>query len=444
MMRPHAGRPSMPGFCRDCFTDAIETAPRCAACGSPRLIRHVLIHTLAIAHVDCDAFYAAVEKRDDPSLADKPLIIGGGKRGVVSTACYLARTYGVHSAMPMFKALQACPHATVLKPDMAKYVKIGRQVRAAMLELTPQVEPLSIDEAFLDLTGTDRLHRMSPAHSLARFARRVEADIGITVSIGLSANKFLAKIASDLDKPRGFAVLGRDEAVGFLSAKPVGFIWGVGKVSAARLQRDGYNTIADLQRADETDLMKRYGVEGRRLWRLSRGIDDRSVNPERESKSVSAETTFGDDMASYKPLEKILWSLSEKVSARLKSGGLSGTTVQLKLKTADFRLRTRARSLAEPTQLAGRIFESGRELLGRELAGTRFRLIGIGVSNLDEAGKAATLDLVDRRRERTAKAERAIDRVREKFGKAAMVKGLVFDGAIDQDDDEESTSSRPR
>src|SRR3954451_10685133 len=277
----------MPGFCRDCLAEIPDAAPRCAACGSPRLIRHALLHELAIAHVDCDAFYAAVEKRDDPSLADKPLIIGGGKRGVVSTACYVARTYGVHSAMPMFKALKACPHATVLKPDMAKYVKVGREVRALMLELTPQVEPLSIDEAFMDLTGTDRLHGTSPAQSLARFAKRVEANVGITVSIGLSANKFLAKIASDLEKPRGFAVLGRDEAVAFLATRPVGFIWGVGKVTQARLQREGFHTIADLQRGDEPDRMRRYGLEGRRLWGLSRGIDDRLVNPERETKSVS-------------------------------------------------------------------------------------------------------------------------------------------------------------
>jgi DNA polymerase-4 len=412
-------------------------------------VRHPLLDSLAIAHVDCDAFYAAVEKRDDPSLADKPLIIGGGKRGVVSTACYVARTYGIHSAMPMFKARKLCPHAVVLKPDMAKYVKVGREVRALMFELTPLVEPLSIDEAFMDLTGTERLHGMSPAHSLARFARRVERNIGITVSIGLSANKFLAKIASDLEKPRGFAVLGRDEAIAFLATRPVGFIWGVGKATQARLQRDGFNTIADLQRGDETDLMRRYGVEGRRLWRLSRGIDDRSVNPERETKSVSSETTFNEDVASFRPLEKTLWSLSEKVSSRLKASGIAGSTVTLKLKTADFRIKTRARSLGEPTQLAARIFEAGRDLLAREIDGTKFRLIGIGLSNLDEAGKADPVDLVDRTDARTAKAEHAIDRVREKFGRAAVVKGLVFDGvpkdrSVEDDDDEESTSSRPR
>jgi len=426
----------MPGFCRDCFTEAADTAPRCAACGSPRLVRHEQISLLAIAHVDCDAFYAAIEKRDDPSLADKPLIIGGGKRGVVSTACYMARTYGIHSAMPMFKARKLCPQATIVKPDMAKYVKVGREVRRLMFELTPLVEPLSIDEAFMDLTGTERLHGMTPARSLARFAKRVETDIGITVSIGLSANKFLAKIASDMDKPRGFAVLGKDQAVAFLSPKPVGFIWGVGKATQARLQRDGYNTIADIQSGDETDLMRRYGVEGRRLWRLSRGIDDRSVNPERETKSVSAETTFGEDTASFKPLERTLWSLSERVSARLKTSSIAGSTVNLKLKTADFRIRTRARSVGEPTQLAARIFAAGRDLLEREIDGTTFRLIGIGVTNLVEADKADTVDLVDRKGERTAAAEHAIDRVREKFGRAAMVKGLVFNGTQDRPADD--------
>ena len=427
----------MPGFCRDCFADAGEGTRRCPSCGSPRLIRHAQLNALAIAHVDCDAFYAAVEKRDDPSLADKPLIIGGGKRGVVATACYVARTYGIHSAMPMFKARKLCPHATIISPDMQKYVRVGREVRKLMFELTPQVEPLSIDEAFMDLTGTERLHGRSPARSLARFSRRIEADIGITVSIGLSANKFLAKIASDMDKPRGFAVLGRDEAVSFLSTRPVGFIWGVGKVSQARLQRDGYNTIADLQRADETVLMKHYGVEGRRLWRLSRGIDDRSVNPERETKSVSAETTFGEDITSYKPLEKILWSLSERVSRRLKASGIAGATVTLKLKTADFRIRTRARSLGEPTQLAGRIFQAGRDLLAREIDGTQFRLLGIGTSNLVEAEKADAADLIDRGGERAAKAEHAVDKVREKFGSGAMIKGLVFDGTRQADEEED-------
>ena len=414
----------MNAFCRDCSADAGDPATRCRPCGSPRLVRHADLHRLAIAHIDCDAFYATIEKRDDPTLIDKPLIVGGGKRGVVATCCYIARTFGVRSAMPMFEALRRCPNATVIKPNMAKYAAVGRQVREAMFKLTPQVEPLSIDEAFLDLTGTERLHGMSPAKALARLAREVERDLGITVSIGLSSNKFLAKIASDLDKPRGFAVLAPVEAPAFLAEKPVGFIYGVGAVSAARLAQDGFRIIADLQRADEHDLTRRYGVEGSRLWRLARGIDDRRVDPERETKSISAETTFERDIADLRPLEQHLWALSEKVSVRLKAYALAGSTITLKLKTNDFKIRTRARSLAGPTQLAGRIFEAGRDLLRHETGRTRFRLIGIGVSQLEETHGADLADLLDAR---TAKAEHAVDALRAKFGRDAVVKGLAIE-----------------
>jgi len=412
------------GFCRDCVKDVADTAMRCRACGSPRLARHTELDRLTIAHIDCDAFYATIEKRDDPSLADKPLIVGGGKRGVVSTACYIARTYGVRSAMPMFEALGRCPNATVVKPNMAKYVEVGREVRKRMRDLTPLVEPLSIDEAFLDLTGTERLHGMSAARVLARFAIAVERELGITVSIGLSANKFLAKIASDLDKPRGFAVLAPSEAVAFLASKPVGFIYGVGAVSAARLANDGYRTIADLQRADLRDLMRRYGEEGLRLSRLARGVDERKVDPDRETKSVSAETTFDRDIGDFRPLEQHLWHLCEKVSSRLKAQGLAGATVTLKLKSADFKIRTRARSLGSPTHLAARIFAAGRDLLKNEVGATRFRLIGIGVSALDEGGGDDLADLIDLR---TAKAEHAVDALRSKFGRDAVIKGLSID-----------------
>jgi DNA polymerase IV len=417
----------MAGFCRECLTDLPDRAARCPACGSPRLVRHPELDRLAIAHVDCDAFYAAIEKRDDPSLRDKPLIVGGGKRGVVSTACYIARTYGIRSAMPMFQARRLCPHATVVPPDMAKYAGVGREVRALMLALTPLVEPLSIDEAFLDLSGTERLHGRSPAKSLAAFARTVEDRIGITVSIGLSENKFLAKLASDLDKPRGFSVLSRAEAAAFLAPKPVTFIWGVGKAMGAALAREGFRLIADLQRADETELMRRFGTEGLRLARLAHGIDSRDVSAERETKSVSAETTFETDIAAFRELERTLWRLSEKVSGRLKAKELSGSTVTLKLKTADFRLRTRARSLAAPTQLAAKIFAAGRELLEREADGTRFRLLGIGVSALASPEDADPADLVDRRGARDKAAEHAVDRLRAKFGRAAVVKGLAIE-----------------
>jgi DNA polymerase-4 len=417
----------MAGFCRECLEDVPDRAARCTACGSPRLTRHPELGRLAIAHVDCDAFYAAIEKRDDPSLRDKPLIVGGGKRGVVSTACYIARTYGIKSAMPMFQARRLCPHATVVSPDMAKYAAVGREVRALMLGLTPLVEPLSIDEAFLDLSGTERLHGRMPAKSLAAFARTVEDKIGITVSIGLSENKFLAKLASDLDKPRGFSVLSRAEAAAFLAPRPVTFIWGVGKQMGAALAREGFRIIADLQRADETELMRRFGTEGQRLARLSRGIDSREVSADRETKSVSAETTFESDIAAFREMERTLWRLSEKVSGRLKAKELSGSTVTLKLKTADFRLRTRARSLAAPTQLAAKIFAAGRELLEREADGTKFRLLGIGVSALASPEDADPADLVDRRGARDKAAEHAVDRLRKKFGREAVVKGLALE-----------------
>jgi DNA polymerase IV len=411
-------------FCRDCLSDAPDNAIRCTACRSPRLARHPELHSLTIAHIDCDAFYATIEKRDNPDIADKPVVVGGGTRGVVAAACYVARTYGIRSAMPMFEAKRRCPDAVVIKPNMAKYVQVGREVRKAMFALTPLVEPLSIDEAFLDLSGTERLHGMSAAKALAGFAIQVERDFGITVSIGLSTNKFLAKIASDLDKPRGFAVLGAAEAVSFLAGKPVGFIYGVGAVSAAKLAADGFRTIADLQRADEHDLMRRYGEEGLRLWRLARGIDGRSVNPERDTKSISAETTFNHDIGEFRPLEHYLWELTERVSARLKANSLAGSTVTLKLKSADFRIRTRARALGAPTQLASRIFAAGRDLLKHEVGATRFRLIGIGVSNLEDALGDDLADLIDRR---AAEAEHAVDRLRSKFGRNAVVKGLALD-----------------
>jgi DNA polymerase-4 len=414
-----------PGFCRDCRRDVASQARRCPACGSPRLIRHPEAETLSIAHVDCDAFYATIEKRDDPELADKPVIVGGRQRGVVLTACYIARTYGVRSAMPMFEARRLCPHATVVRPDMDKYAHVGRQVRAAMLDLTPLVEPVSIDEAFMDLSGTARLHGMSPGKALAGFALRVERELGITVSIGLSCNKFLAKIASDLDKPRGFTLLGRRQAASFLAPNPVSLIFGIGKVTQARLARDGLRTIGDIQRRDQGDLVRRYGAEGARLARLARGIDDRAVIAERTAKSISAETTFEHDISDFRQLELRLWRLTEEVSARLKRSGLAGATVTLKLKTADFRICTRAQSFDRPTQLAVRIFAIGRELLERETDGTKFRLIGIGLSSLTAADGADHDDLLDRR---TAAAERAIDRLRQKFGNKTVIRGRAFDG----------------
>ena len=414
------------GFCRDCLKEQAAQARRCLACGSPRLLRHPELYRLTLAHIDCDAFYASVEKRDNPELADKPVIIGGGKRGVVSTACYIARIHGVRSAMPMFKALEACPQAVVIRPDMEKYVRVGREVRAMMQELTPLVQPLSIDEAFLDLSGTERLHHDPPARTLARFARRVEQEIGITVSVGLSYCKFLAKVASDLQKPRGFSVIGQAEAIDFLKAKPVTLIWGVGKAFAATLERDGIRAIGQLQTMEEADLMRRYGTMGRRLYRLSRGLDERSVEIEGEAKSVSSETTFNDDLARQEDLVTHLRGLSEQVAFRLRKSALAGQTVVLKLKTADFKTRTRNRRLDSPTRLADRIFRTGLQLLEKEVDGTKYRLIGIGVSDLADPDLADPPDLVDPQASRRAAAEDAINKLRDKFGRTSVETGYTF------------------
>src|SRR6201992_28620 len=414
-----------PGFCRDCLAEQKDEARRCRACGSPRIVRHRELYALTLAHIDCDAFYAAIEKRDNPELADKPVIIGGGKRGVVSAACYISRTFGVRSAMAMFKALELCPSAIVIHPDIAKYVRVGREVRHTMQSLTPLVEPLSIDEAFLALSGTQRVHGMIPAKVLARFAQQVERDIGITVSVGLSCNKFLAKIASDLDKPRGFATLDQEDARVMLAEKPVGFIFGVGPATQERLSQRGYRTIADLQRADEIELMKQFPSDGRRLWRLARGIDDRRVVADRGAKTISSETTFEADIRDFATLEKLLWRVSGEVSQRLKSSSLAGCTITLKLKTADFRQRTRSQSIMAPTPLAAKIFAVSREMLAKEIDGTAFRLMGTGLRAVRAGSSAHDTDMLDRR---SADAERAIDGLRKKFGDAAVIRGIAYDG----------------
>ena len=424
-MPDHVNNPEY-GFCRDCMVPQSGKTRRCSHCGGPRMARHTELYELSIAHIDCDAFYASVEKRDNPALRDKPLIIGGGRRGVVSTACYLARIKGVHSAMPMFKALEACPEATVVKPNMEKYAAVSREVREMMRSLTPMVEPISIDEAFLDLSGTDRLHRDPPARVLAGFVREVETEIGITVSVGLSYCKFLAKVASDFEKPRGFSVIGRAEAKSFLSDKPVGMIWGVGKASEKALARDGIRSIGQLQAMELDTLMKAYGTMGDRLYHLSRGQDFRRVTGHGAVKSISSETTFNKDIAAMDELAPILRSLSERVSERLKKKEIAGLTIILKLKTTDFKIRTRNRRLPDPTRLADRIFTTGLELLRNETNGTKYRLIGIGVSDLCDSERADPPDLVDEPALKRAIAESAIDAVRDKFGRQAVETGYTF------------------
>jgi DNA polymerase-4 len=421
------GIETWPAFCRDCLSDADAGEP-CPACGSTRILAHPELDTLAIAHLDCDAFYAAIEKRDDPSLNDKPLIVGGETRGVVSTACYIARTYGVRSAMPTFQARKLCPHAVFLKPRHAHYAEVARQIREKMQALTPLVEPLSLDEAYLDLSGTDRIHGMSPARTMTKLAAEIEREIGITVSVGLSGNKFLAKLASELDKPRGFAVIGMKEAVSFLRDKKVGIVRGAGKVLEAQLNRDGFVTIGDLQDADPRDLANRYGATGLWLSRIARAQDSRPVDPGGEMKSISSETTFDRDLSNYAELEAVLWRQAERVSARAKAKGLAGRTVVLKLKTANFKLRTRSASLDAPTQLADRIFRTAQAALKREADGTKFRLLGVGITNLTDTTGADPRSLIDVQGDKRAKAERAMDRIRGRFGGAAGNTGRGLKG----------------
>ncbi len=388
-------------------------------------MRHDELHDLTIAHLDCDAFYAAIEKRDRPELRDAPVIVGGRHRGVVAACCYVARAYGVHSAMPMFQALRACPEATVIKPDMKKYAAVGRAIRAMMQELTPLVEPLSIDEAFMDLSGTASLHGASPAQTLAALARRVEEAQRITVSIGLSYNKFLAKIASDLEKPRGFSVIGRAEARSFLATQQVTLLWGVGPAMRRRLAKDGIARIGQLARLSEDETVNRYGRIGRRLWACARGEDDRPVDPRREAKSISSEITLDTDISDPDRLRPILWKLAETVSGRMKKASVLGRNVTLKLKTADFRLLTRTRRLAQPTRSADAMYGTAESLLSREADGRAFRLIGIGAHGLVEAADSLQGDLLDDTPAESP-VDRALDSVRKKFGEAAIAKGRGF------------------
>jgi DNA polymerase-4 len=413
----------MPALCRDCLHRAEAAFARCPACGSRRVVAHPGLFALSVAHVDCDAFYASVEKRDRPELLTRPVIVGGGRRGVVAACCYIARTRGVRSAMPMFKALSACPDAVVIRPDMAKYVAEGRRIRAMMEALTPLVQPLSIDEAVLDLSGTQALHGAPPAAVLAGFAQRVEREAGVTVSIGLAANRLMAKLAAGRDKPRGFAVIGAEEAAAWLAPQPVSLLPGVGPAMARRLQAAGFSTLGQLAALDAREALARFGEDGPSLAARARGEDARRVDPSRETKSVSAETTFEADIAAPAELEAVLWRLCEKLATRLRDKGLAAGGVALKLKTAGFATRTRAARLAQPTRLPDVIFAAARPLLAREADGTAFRLIGIGAQPLAPLAEADRGDLADPEAPRRAARWAAVEALRAKFGEGAVVRG---------------------
>ncbi len=414
----------MESLCRDCATARMPTLATCPECGGTRAISHAELNQLHIAHLDCDAFFAAIEKRDNPELKDKPVIVGGaGRRGVVSTCCYVARLYGVRSAMPMFRALKLCPDAVVIGSNFGSYRKASAEIREKMLALTPLVQTVSIDEAYLDLSGTEHIHQASPAQSLIRLAAEIERDVGITVSIGLSCNKFLAKTASEMDKPRGFAVIGREEARHVLAPMPVSRLHGVGPKFAARLERDGHQTVADLQGMSLKELAGRYGETGVWLHQRANGIDPRPVNTGSERKSVSSEITFEEDISALPALEDRLWYVCEKTAQRAKSAGVTGWTVNLKLKTGSFQTLSRQTRLSTPTQLAQTLFRSARPLLVREAQAARgFRLIGVGISDLETAGEDER-DLIDPLVEKRAAAERASDAARARFGPEAVITG---------------------
>jgi DNA polymerase-4 len=415
----------MPALCRDCLAvvNGQRSVVRCESCESTRVIAHPELFDLTIAHIDCDAFYASVEKCGRPELAAKPVIVGGGVRGVVTAACYVARMYGVRSAMPMFKALKACPDAVVIRPNFAKYVAVGRQIRAMMATLTPMLQPLSIDEAVLDLAGTQALHGAPPAVVLARFARAVEATTGVPVSIGLAPNRLLAKIAAGRDKPRGFAVIGAAEALSLLASEPVRLLPGIGPALARRLAALGITLLGHLQALDDRDARRRLGDDGPSLVRRARGEDDRRVDPSRETKSISAETTFDTDLTAPVDLQAHLWRLTEKLARRLKEHELAAGGVVLKLKTTDFAIRTRAGRLPSPTALPDRLFEAASTLLVREASGVAFRLIGIGANPLVPLAEADRGDLADTETPRRAATQAAIDSLRQRFGDGAITRG---------------------
>ena len=413
----------MPALCRDCF--APSPAACCPHCGSRRVVTHPDLFDLAIAHVDCDAFYASVEKRDRPELAGLPVIVGGGTRGVVTTACYIARLYGVHSAQPMFKALKLCPDAVIVRPDFAKYGEAARAIRALMGELTPLVQPLSIDEAVLDLSGTAALHGAPPTAVLARFARRVETTLGITVSIGLAANRLLAKIAAGQDKPRGFSVLGSDAAAR-LAGEKVALLPGVGPVLERKLHALGLTHIAHLQALDDRAARARLGDDGPSLVRRARGEDVRLVTLDHDTKSISAETTFPTDIADPAIIERHLWRMAEKLGRRLREKEYAAGGIVLKLKTARFASRTRNARLPGPTQLPETLFAAARTLLAREADGTAFRLVGIGANPLLPATDADRADLADPDIPRRRARWQAVEAIRAKFGDAALTTGRAL------------------
>jgi DNA polymerase IV len=373
-------------LCRDCglLDDRLDLAGEpCAACGSPRVVTHAELSALTVAHIDCDAYYASVEKRDRPELIDQPVIVGGRERGVVTTACYVARKFGVRSAMPTSRALQLCPHAVVIKPDMEKYQRESRRIRDLMLGATPTVEAVSIDEAYLDLSQSPMQGAEPAARTLARLSLQIERKVGVTVSIGLAPNKMLAKIASDMNKPRGFAIIGETDMLDVIGAMPVSVLPGVGPVMGRKLEELGLKLVSDLRAASEADLIHRFGLWARRMKAYALGEDNRKVSGERgKSVTIGAETTFVNDLRTLPQMEEQLRPLCGTVARRLTKSGLAASGLTLKLRRADRRTITRACRLYDPTTRAELILAAVMPVLAAEMDGQAYRLIGVTATRL--------------------------------------------------------------
>ena len=376
-----------------------------------------------ILHCDMDAFYASVEERERPELVGRPVIVGGTpeKRGVVSAANYVARKYGVHSAMPAATAHRLCPHGIFLHPRISYYAEVSRQIREIFERFTPLVEPLSLDEAFLDVTGSEGLFG-SAAEIGQKIKQAVKEETGLVVSVGVAPNKFLAKIASDIKKPDGFMVVESDQVEEFLDPLPVERLWGVGKQGSKMFQRLGIRTIGQLRQWPIEALKDRFGSQGEHLWRLAQGIDDEPVVPEREAKSISHETTFEQDIADLEILRAWLVDLTEQVGWRLRRNGLKGRTVQLKVRFADFSLITRSQTLPSPTDITHELWQTADEMLCQRLPPGHLpiRLIGMGVSNFDAVGLVQGLLFDQDERQKQAGLDVATDQIRERFGSSAL------------------------
>jgi DNA polymerase-4 len=379
--------------------------------------------TRAILHVDMDAFYAAVEQRDNPDLRGKPVIVGAGpqERGVVAACSYEARKFGVHSAMPSRTAFRLCPRGLFVRPDFPKYRQVSKQVMAILGNFTPLVQPISIDEAFLDVTGA-----VKKFEDAGEIARRIKAEIRrqteLTASVGVAPNKFLAKLASDLNKPDALTVITEEEKVHVLAPLPVSKIWGVGKVTEQRLQELGIKTIGGLQQFPVDELHRRLGNVAEHLHSLALGDDNREVETDEETKSISSENTFDQDTADLDQIKRSLLEQAEEVGERLRREKLVARTVQLKLRYADFKTLTRRKTLPKPTQDGMIMYQVAERLLEAEgIQGKRIRLIGVGGTNLVQ--REVQGDLFDRRDEKRSQLAKAVDDLRAKLGPDAVKRG---------------------